>query len=81
VLDEPDDHLDFVGAAALQNVLSAWTGGLVVASHDPEFLRAIGVEQRLELSRFEFIPSTSSQPGRSRIWKPNRRRKRRAPWF
>ena len=49
VLDEPTQHLDFVGLAALEAVLAAWPGGLLVVSHDPEFLEAIGVARRLEL--------------------------------
>lgn len=49
VLDEPTDHLDFLGKAALESVLAAWRGGLVVASHDDEFLMAIGMGRRLEL--------------------------------
>lgn len=51
VLDEPTSHLDFVGIAALESVLSAWPGGLVVVSHDDEFLEAIGVDRRLCLGR------------------------------
>lgn len=49
VLDEPTQHLDFVGRAALEAVLAAWQGGLLVVSHDPEFLRAINVNARVEL--------------------------------
>jgi ATPase subunit of ABC transporter with duplicated ATPase domains len=49
VLDEPTQHLDFVGLAALESVLAAWPGGLLVVCHDPEFLEAIGVSRRLEL--------------------------------
>jgi ATPase subunit of ABC transporter with duplicated ATPase domains len=49
VLDEPTQHLDFVGLAALEAVLAAWPGGLLLVSHDREFLEAIGVSRRLEL--------------------------------
>ena len=49
VLDEPTYSLDFVGASALRRVLAAWPGGLVVASHDREFLQAVGIERSLEL--------------------------------
>lgn len=49
VLDEPTYGLDFVGFAALVAVLKTWRGGLVVASHDAAFLRAVGVEHHLEL--------------------------------
>jgi ATPase subunit of ABC transporter with duplicated ATPase domains len=49
VLDEPTLSLDFVGLAALQAALRAWPGGLIVTSHDREFLDAIGIEQVIEL--------------------------------
>ena len=49
VLDEPTYSLDLLGQSALVSALKAWTGGLVVASHDRGFLRAIGVDQTLEL--------------------------------
>ncbi len=51
VLDEPTQHLDFVGLAALEAALAAWPGGLLVVSHDSEFLAAIGVPRRLDLSQ------------------------------
>ena len=50
VLDEPTDHLDFHGAAALEAFLTVWTGGLVVASHDEAFLGALALDHRIELS-------------------------------
>lgn len=49
VLDEPTLSLDVVGLAALQAALKAWPGGLVVASHDREFLEAIGIDQFITL--------------------------------
>ncbi len=49
VLDEPTLSLDFVGLAALTEALRAWPGGLVVASHDREFLDAIGIGSAIEL--------------------------------
>jgi ATPase subunit of ABC transporter with duplicated ATPase domains len=51
VLDEPTDHLDLFGVAALQTVLHEWHGGLVIASHNREFLDAIGVDSCVELDR------------------------------
>ncbi len=51
ILDEPTHALDFVGAGALAKVLRTWRGGLVVASHDRQFLDAVGVEQVIELPR------------------------------
>jgi ATPase subunit of ABC transporter with duplicated ATPase domains len=49
VLDEPTQHLDFVGLAALEAVLAAWPGGLLVVSHDAEFVAAIGISRRLDI--------------------------------
>jgi hypothetical protein len=46
VLDEPTRDLDFVRLAALEAVLVVWSGGLLVVSHDAEFLLAIGVARR-----------------------------------
>ena len=49
MLDEPTDHLDFVGMAAMQAALRAWAGGLCLVSHDEEFLQSIGVQRRIAL--------------------------------
>jgi len=49
VLDEPTDGLDLVGQGALRRILSAFGGGLLVASHDLAFLADIGIERRLRL--------------------------------
>ena len=46
---QPTQDLDFVGLAALEAVLAAWPGGLLVVSHDPEFLDAIGISSTLAL--------------------------------
>ena len=51
VLDEPTFSLDLVGQRALRGALRAWPGGLVVASHDREFLEELGIERTIELSR------------------------------
>jgi ATPase subunit of ABC transporter with duplicated ATPase domains len=51
VLDEPTDQLDLVGVAALERALAAWPGGLVVVSHDEEFLERVGVTARVELGQ------------------------------
>ncbi len=51
LLDEPTYGLDFVGWAALRDLLAAWAGGLVVVSHDRELLDAIRIEKWIELSR------------------------------
>ena len=49
IFDEPTSHLDFPGHVALQQVLTSWPGGLVVASHDEEFLNAIDLDARVTL--------------------------------
>jgi ATPase subunit of ABC transporter with duplicated ATPase domains len=50
VLDEPTQHLDFLGLAPLEAILAAWPGGLLVVSHDAEFLAAIGVTRTIALN-------------------------------
>lgn len=49
ILDEPTYSLDLLGKRALSAALKAWPGGLVVASHDLEFLREIGVDEWIDL--------------------------------
>lgn len=49
LLDEPSSHLDFVGYAALQAALRGYPGGLVIASHDLEFLSSLGIQRWLRL--------------------------------
>lgn len=50
LLDEPTYSLDLPGQRALTRALAAWPGGLLVASHDRQFLREIGVTEWIELS-------------------------------
>lgn len=52
-LDEPTSGLDLVGQRAMIDALRAWTGGLVVATHDRSFLAAIGIGTVIELGRRE----------------------------
>jgi len=49
VLDEPTNHLDLDSIAAVEGALAGYDGALLVASHDADFLAAIGVERRLAL--------------------------------
>ena len=48
VLDEPTCSLDLLGQRALTRALKAWPGGLVVASHDRDFLESV-TTRRVEL--------------------------------
>lgn len=51
VLDEPTNHLDLLAASQLEQLLRAWPGGLLVVSHDREFLKEIGVQHWLSRER------------------------------
>jgi ATPase subunit of ABC transporter with duplicated ATPase domains len=48
-LDEPTFSLDLVGQRALIQALRRWPGGLVVASHDRDFLRELSVDRTIAL--------------------------------
>lgn len=50
ILDEPTNHLDLASIAAVESALAAYDGALVVVSHDLDFLQAVGVDRRLELT-------------------------------
>ncbi|SIO60536.1 ATPase components of ABC transporters with duplicated ATPase domains [Singulisphaera sp. GP187] len=49
ILDEPTNHLDIDSIEAVEAGLRAYDGALMVVSHDPTFLEAIGISRRLEL--------------------------------
>jgi ATPase subunit of ABC transporter with duplicated ATPase domains len=65
VLDEPTFSLDLVGQRALVEVLRAWQGGLLIASHDRAFLQAIGVTQFVELGSASETGSPGAEPQRT----------------
>lgn len=48
LLDEPSNHLDLPSLRALEPLLASYQGAMLVASHDPVFLRALGLTDRLE---------------------------------
>jgi ATPase subunit of ABC transporter with duplicated ATPase domains len=49
VLDEPTNHLDLDSIAAIEAAIAAYDGALLVVSHDPDFLAAIGVQREVWL--------------------------------
>ena len=50
ILDEPGNHLDLDSLAAIETGLAAYDGALLVVSHDPAFLDAIGITREIALS-------------------------------
>ena len=49
ILDEPTNHLDLDSVAAIEAALRGYDGAILVVSHDPDFLQAIGVAREIEL--------------------------------
>lgn len=49
ILDEPGNHLDLDSLTAIEAGLAAYDGALLVVSHDPAFLEAIGIEREVVL--------------------------------
>lgn len=61
VLDEPTNHLDLLATAELERILRAWPGGLLIVSHDHEFLRNVGVRHLLSHDGTRWNHETLSQ--------------------
>ena len=49
ILDEPTNHLDLESIAAVEAALRGYDGALIVVSHDPDFLDAVGIGRTLAL--------------------------------
>ena len=49
ILDEPTSHLDLDSIGAVETALAAYDGALLVVSHDPDFLEAIGATRTVDL--------------------------------
>lgn len=50
LLDEPGNALDLTAVQALESLLGAWEGGLVMVSHDTHLLRALQPTQVLQVN-------------------------------
>lgn len=55
VLDEPTTHLDLDASEELRHALAAFTGTLVVVSHDRALLAGIGITRHLELAHGRLV--------------------------
>jgi ATPase subunit of ABC transporter with duplicated ATPase domains len=49
ILDEPTNHLDLDSVAAVEAALAGYDGALLVVSHDPDFLEAVGIDREVTL--------------------------------
>ena len=61
VLDEPTVSLDGLALKALKQVLKLWKGGLIIVSHDKQFLDDINIDVRTHLSNGKLNNAFSNQ--------------------
>jgi len=48
-LDEPTNHINFRHLPAIAKSLSAFEGGVILVSHDKDFIKRVKITQELEL--------------------------------
>lgn len=63
VLDEPTNSLDLATTRVLVDALSNYRGGLLVVSHDDDFLARLGVSRLLRLDQTGKLNAESLAPG------------------
>ena len=78
VLDDPTNHLDLESITALNDGLMAFTGSILFASHDHQFIQTLanriiavsdkGVIDRAETTYDEFLENTDIQKQLNELW-------------
>jgi len=64
LLDEPTNHLDLAAIEQLEAALAAFTGTLVVVSHDRAFLDALDLSRTVELG----LPDSPGSTPPGGVW-------------
>jgi ATPase subunit of ABC transporter with duplicated ATPase domains len=52
ILDEPTNHLGIESVELLEDALREFDGALMVVSHDPAFVDAVGIQREFNVERF-----------------------------
>jgi ATPase subunit of ABC transporter with duplicated ATPase domains len=58
VLDEPTNHLDLAAIEQLEVALAAFTGTVVLVSHDRRFLQAVELQREVRLDAGRIVADT-----------------------